>query len=176
MSVDMLIWALAIFAARVVDVGLGTIRVQLIIRRKKILAALVGFVEVLIFILVVSRVIQDIQNWPYVLAYAGGFAAGTLLGVYLSEQFSKQVMQATVICQLPSEDVEAAVRQAGFALTRYDGTGRDGPVAVIDVVCTSRGLGRLMNVVKRVEPHAFLYTRELAKLQGGYVYGLKGKM
>ena len=46
---------------------------------------------------IVSRVIQDIQHWPYVLAYAGGFAAGTLLGLYLAEVLARQVVQATVI-------------------------------------------------------------------------------
>ena len=87
---EILGWTLVIFFARVADVGLGTIRVQFIVRRKKLPAAMIGFVEVLIFILIVSRVIRDIQHWPYVLAYAGGFAAGTLLGMYLSEKFAQR--------------------------------------------------------------------------------------
>ena len=101
----------------------------------------------LIFILIVSRVIQDIQHWPYVLAYAGGFATGTLLGMILSEKLSQHVMQATVICNGSREELEVAVRKAGFALTRYQGIGRDGPVAVLDVVCTTRELARLTQVV-----------------------------
>ena len=39
--------------------------------------------------------------------------------------------------------LKAALREAGFALTRYDGSGRDGPVAVLDVICTATA-GRLM--------------------------------
>ena len=65
---EVLLWTLIIFVARVFDVSLGTIRVHFIVRQKKSLAALTGFVEVMIFILIVSRVIQDIQHWPYVLA------------------------------------------------------------------------------------------------------------
>ncbi len=133
---EILIWTSVIFFARVVDVGLDTFRVRFIIRRKKVLAALTGFVEVLIFILIVSRVINDIQQWPYVLAYAGGFATGTLLGMYLSEKLSQDVVQATVISSDSRERMEAALREAGFALTRYDGFGRDGPVDVLDIVCT----------------------------------------
>jgi uncharacterized protein YebE (UPF0316 family) len=170
------IWATIIFLARVIAVGLGTIRVQFIVHRKKIPAALIGFVEVLIFILIVSRVIQDIQHWPYVLAYAGGFAAGTLLGMYLSESLSQPVVQATVICNGSREEMEAAVREAGFALTSFDGIGRDGPVDVLDVVCTTRGLSRLLEIVTTADPKAFLYTQELAALRGGYVLGLKSKL
>ena len=173
---EILIWTSIIFLARVIDVGLGTIRVQFIVRRKKIPAALTGFVEVLIFILIVSRVIQDIQHWPYVLAYAGGFATGTLLGMLLSEKLSQQVVQATVICNVPRAEMETAVREAGFALTRYEGIGRDGPVGVLDVVCTASELARLTPVVTTADPKAFLYTQELAALRGGHILGLKSKL
>lgn len=173
---DMLIWTTVIFLARVLDVSLGTVRVQFIVRRRKVLAALTGFIEVLIFILIVSRVIQDIQHWPYVLAYAGGFATGTLLGMYLSEKLSRHVVQVTVISNAHSSEVESAIRESGFAVTRYDGAGRDGPVDVMDVVCTSRGVSRLIQAVATADPKAFLYTHELAALRGGHVYGLKSKM
>ena len=58
------IWATIIFLARVIDVGLGTIRVQFIVRRKKIPAALIGFVEVLIFILIVRTFSIGPTCWP----------------------------------------------------------------------------------------------------------------
>ena len=173
---DVLLWSLIIFAARVTDVSLGTIRVQFIVRRKKLLAAAIGFVEVLIFILIVGRVIQDIQHWPYVLAYAGGFATGTLLGIALSEKLSQRVVQTTVICNGAREEMEVALREAGFALTRYDGAGRDGQVAVLEVICSANRLPHLLKVVQGTDPKAFFYTQELAALRGGYVLGLKSKL
>lgn len=173
---DMLVWTLVIFVARVVDVALGTIRVYFIVRQKKALAALTGFLEVLIFILIVSRVIQDIQHLPYVLAYAGGFATGTLLGMYLTEKLSRQVVQVTVIYHEQSGDVEAALRQAGFGLTRYGGIGRDGSVRVLDVVCAAQGLADLIETVTRLDPSAFLYSQPLSGVRGGHVYGIKSKV
>lgn len=173
---EAILWTLIIFFARVLDVGLGTIRVQFIMRRQKLLAAATGFVEILIFILVVSRVIQDIQNWPYVLAYACGFATGTLLGMTISEKLSKRMLHATVIYHGSLDTVEAGLRSEGFALTRYEGVGRDGPVHVLDVVCVSDGLGRLTELVTRLEPRAFLFSQELNGLHGGYIYGLKSKV
>ena len=173
---DMLVWTLVIFFARVFDVSLGTVRVQLIVRGKKLLAAFTGFVEVLTFILIVSRVIQDIEHWPYVLAYAGGFATGTYLGMHLSQRLSKQLIEATVISPVLASAVESAIREAGFALTRYKASGRDGAVDVMDVVCTSNGLSQLIQTVSKVDPGAFVYTHELAGLRGGQIYGLKSKM
>ena len=173
---EVLLWTLIIFVARVFDVSLGTIRVHFIVRQKKSLAALTGFVEVMIFILIVSRVIQDIQHWPYVLAYAGGFATGTLLGMHLTEKLSRDVVQVTIISNGQSGAVEAALREAGFALTRHGGVGRDGSVDVLDVVCSSRGLAALIETVTRADPKAFLYSQELSGLRGGHVYGIKSKI
>ena len=173
---EVFLWTLIIFFARLLDVSLGTIRVHLIIRRSRVLAALTGFVEVLIFVLIVSRVIQDIQHWPYVLAYAAGFATGTLLGMSLTEKLSKQAVQVTVISNGHSEEVETALREAGFGLTRYGGLGRDGRVQVLDVVCSTKGLASLIETVTRTDATAFLYSQELSSLRGGQVYGLKSKV
>lgn len=173
---DTIIWTLIIFFARVFDVSLGTLRVQFIIRRRKLWAAVTGFVEIIIYMLIVSRVIQDIDTWPYLLAYAAGFATGTLVGMTLSQKLSRQIMQVTVISNGAHQQVEDAVRGAGFALTRYTGVGRDGPVDAMEVVCSSRQLARLFELVADIEPKAFVYTRELDRLRGGFVYGLKSKV
>jgi uncharacterized protein YebE (UPF0316 family) len=96
--------------------------------------------------------------------------------MYLSETMSRRVVQATVISDTPREELEGAMREAGFALTRYEGVGRDGAVNVIDVICSAQQVSHLMKVVHQVAPKAFLYTHELAGQWGGYVYGLKGKV
>jgi len=177
-----LLWAVGIFLSRVVDVGLGTIRVQLIVRRRKYLAALIGFVEILIYILIVSRVIADVGNWKgwesliAVVAYAAGFAVGTLLGIVLSQRMGRGVVEVTIVTHEPCEQVEVPLRQAGFGLTRYQGVGREGQVSVLTAVCGARDLPRLIETVNAADPKAFVYTHELSGLRGGYVYGVKSKL
>ena len=179
---ETLLWALITFASRVVDVGLGTVRVQLIVRRRKYLAAAIGFFEILIYILIVSRVISDIGEWKGwislvpVIAYSGGFAIGTLVGIILSEKMSRGLIEVTIITHGPRDVVEAGLRQAGFALTRYAGAGREGPVDVLSAICSSKELPRLVEVITQIDPKAFVYTQELAGLRGGYVYGVKSKL
>lgn len=179
---ETVLWALITFLSRVLDVGLGTLRVQLIVRRRKYMAAMIGFVEILIYILIVSRVITDLSEWKGwislipLIAYAGGFAVGTLAGIVLSEKMGRGSVEVTIITQEPREQMEAAVRQAGFALTRYQGVGREGPVEVFSVVCSSRDMPRLLQTVTHVDPKSFVYTQELTGLRGGYVYGVKSKL
>jgi len=179
---DTLLWSFLIFVARMTDVGMGTIRVQAIIRRRKYMAAMIGFVEVLIYILIVSRVIRNISEWQGwlsvlpVLAYAAGFATGTLLGITLAQKMGRGVVEITIITHGPFEPVEAAIREAGYALTRHEGAGREGPVQVLSVVCKMRDIPRVIMLITHVDPRAFVYTRELTGLRGGYIYGVKSKM
>jgi uncharacterized protein YebE (UPF0316 family) len=182
MFLSTLLWSLLIFFARAADVGLGTTRVQLIVRRRKFLAAMIGFIEVLIYILIVSRVIRDISDWQGwlsifpVVAYAAGFAVGTILGITLSEKAGRGIVELTIITHGPPETVEAAVREAGYALTRYWGIGREGPVEMFSAICGARQVPRLIQLVTCADPKAFLYTHELSGLRGGHVYGLKNKL
>jgi len=91
MSSNIYLGAGIIFLSRVLDVSIGTFRVQMIVRRKKLIAGVLGFFEVLIFILIVSKVIQDIGNWLNVIAYCAGFATGNIVGIFISEKISKEI-------------------------------------------------------------------------------------
>ena len=74
---------LLIIVARICDVSMGTLRVAFIARGRKYLAAACGFVEVLIWISVVSRVLTGDQKFLTYVAYALGFASGTLVGMFI---------------------------------------------------------------------------------------------
>jgi uncharacterized protein YebE (UPF0316 family) len=174
---ETLFWTAVIFVSRLVSVALGTIRVQFIGHQRKLPAALIGFFEMLIYVQIIGHVVQNIQNWPYVLALAGGFATGTLLGIPLFGRiFPEGVVRVTIMPQAPWREVEAAIRQVGFALTCQEGMGRDGPVEVFTVVCSLRKLPMLTETVKGVDARAFLYIHRLSSSRGGYIYGLKGKL
>ena len=79
----------------------GTLRVQMIVRRKKYLAGIIGFFEVMIFIVIVANVIRNFYNIWAILAYCTGFGAGTIVGISISELINKDLLCTTVIS--PSE-------------------------------------------------------------------------
>ena len=79
---DVVLTSLLIVAARVIDVSLGTLRTVSIMHGRRALALALGFIEILVWVLVVSEVIGSIKdNLIYGFAYAGGFALGTWLGM-----------------------------------------------------------------------------------------------
>jgi uncharacterized protein YebE (UPF0316 family) len=174
--VEIFLWSSAIFIGRIVDVTLGTIRVNLIVRKRKIFAAIIGFIEVSIFALVIARVIQDLDNNIFgILAYGAGFAGGTLIGITLSERLSKDLISTNIMSKAIDCDMEITLRQEGFGATCMNGLGKEGEVKVINVVCRSFQLPKLSKTVRSVDPDAFIVSHTLDKQQGGFLYGLKSK-
>ena len=80
---SILLATLFIFSLRVVDQSLGTMRALYVNKGKPYHAALLGFLESVIWILAISQVIKDIDDPLLVVAYSAGFAAGTILGSYI---------------------------------------------------------------------------------------------
>ena len=75
-----------IFLARIFDVTLGTLRVIFITRGMKYFSALVGFIEILIWLLAIGQIFKNLNNIACYVAYAGGFATGSFLGIYFAEK------------------------------------------------------------------------------------------
>jgi uncharacterized protein YebE (UPF0316 family) len=173
--INTIIWALVIFVGRIIDVSLGTIRVNMIVRRKKTLAAIVGFFEVTIFISIIVRIIKDIDNIYGILAYGAGFAAGTVLGIIISEKLSRDLISTNIISRGYNEEIKKLISSEGYGFTCYKGAGMQGRVEIINVVCSHSSLNRLHNLVHLKDPSAFVASYMLDKMRGGFIRGLKKK-
>ena len=173
---SIVLWTLAIFFGRIIDVSLGTIRINFIIKRKKIFAAAIGFFEVTIFVAVIARVIQDLSNNIYgIFAYGAGFAVGTLIGITISDRLSKDLISTNVISKNKSSEIEEFLRKEGFGVTCYNGYGKDGDVKIINIVCRQIHYPKLNKILSNLDPDSFITSHTLENQKGGYLYGLKKK-
>lgn len=152
----------AIFLARIVDVSLGTIRVISIVNGRKWMAFGLGFIEILIWITVVSTVIQRIKESPaLVFFYALGFASGNMVGIEIEKKLALGNINFRAISRNLYREMAASLREAGYPVTIFKGEGRSGPVGELYVVCTNRNLNKVRGLVRRIDPEAF-YTTEPA--------------
>src|SRR5665648_86798 len=86
-----------IFIARIMDVSLGTIRIIFVIRGQKLLATLLGFFEIMIWLLAIGQIFQNLTDITYYIAYAGGFAAGNYVGIYLESKLALGTLAVRII-------------------------------------------------------------------------------
>ena len=69
-----------IILARIADVSLGTLRTVCIVQGRKAVSWGLGFVEILIWIFAVSKVIGNLDQPILAISYAFGFATRKLCG------------------------------------------------------------------------------------------------
>lgn len=155
---DLPVWALAllVFAVRIIDVSLGTLRTICVVQGRIGLSVVLGFFEVLIWIIAVSQVINSVSEHPIlVVTYAGGFAAGNAVGICLERYFALGSVVVRIISGASHGDIAAALREHTFRVTTLLGEGRDGPVHLIFVTCQRRDLPKVLGVAKSFNPRVF---------------------
>lgn len=150
---------LLVFLARILDVSLATLRISMVYRGLKHLAAPLGFLEALVWILAISQVMQHINHWGTYLAFALGFGAGNFVGLMLEERLAFGNLIIRVIT--PNEDptLSSALWKAGFGVTSVNARGESGPVKIVFTVVKRRDLKKALRLIKTFNKNAF-YTIE----------------
>ncbi len=152
--------AILVFVARVCDVSLGTFRHAMIVRGKKLPAFLLAFAESLIWVYAVSRVIAMVTDPLTALAFASGFATGTYVGISIEGLF-KIGEQVVRIFSGRGETLAAALRDEGFRVTLFEGSGRDGKVELLFVQTKRRYARRLSALARELDPCCFLVVDDV---------------
>ncbi len=159
--------AALIFVMRVADVTLGTVRQIMAVQGRAVTASAIGFFELTIFILAISKTILSVHESPaYVFAYAGGFAVGTLTGVRLESAIGLGTRLVRVITVRENNELVNALRAAGFGVTVLPGEGMQGPVFVLFSVVKRRSVPAYVQIVQEFSPQAF-YTIEETRFSSG---------
>jgi uncharacterized protein YebE (UPF0316 family) len=166
---EMLVGALLIFLARLANVSMTTLRILLGMRGQKRLATAIGFFESLIFILTISRVLQDVDNVWNVLGYCGGFATGTLIGLVIDEELALGYAVVNAISQDDGEGIASVLRQAGYGVTEVVGRGLTGEVHVITTVVKRRDVPAIMALVSGVDENVFVTIDDASRVHRGYL-------
>lgn len=150
---------LIIIIARILDVSLGTIRIIMLGKGYRLVAALLGFVEVLIWIVVVGQILQNMDNMIYYLAYAAGFASGTYIGMVIENRLSIGKVVVRVITKLEAHGLIDFLLEKEYNMTVVDAEGRFGRVKIIFMVMERRDVDSLVENINKYNPNAF-YTIE----------------
>lgn len=166
---------LFIFLLRICDVSLGTLRVVLIVRNEKLLVATIGFFEVLIWIFAVGAVVQHLSSPWLLLGYAGGFAAGNLVGLMIEERLAIGISTVQTIVKEAGAELAIALRDQGFAVTEMDARGRHGHVLHLYSAIPRRRVPTYLATVEAQAPGAFVIVEEPRAVRRGWMFPLRKK-
>jgi uncharacterized protein YebE (UPF0316 family) len=156
-----------IFIARVSDVSLGTVRVIFIARGLKYFAPVVGFFEIIIWLLAIGQIMQNLSNPLCYIAYAGGFATGNYVGMRIAEKLSLGVVLIRVITSKDASELVEYLKSAEYGVTSVDAQGSAGKVHVVFSIVRRREVAGVVNLIKQFNPKAFYTIEEVGFVEEG---------
>jgi uncharacterized protein YebE (UPF0316 family) len=162
-----IILPLLVFGSRVMDVSLGTLRIIFIARGRRKLAPLLGFFEVLIWIVVVSQVIQNLHSPLAYIAYAAGFATGNYVGMRIEDKLAIGTLIVRVIVPQEASQLMTRLHDAGYGVTRIDAHGSTGEVTLVYTVVKRKDLYDVMTIIQNTYPKAFTSVEEVRSTHEG---------
>ncbi len=156
-----------IFMARVIDVSMGTVRVIFVSRGLKYLAPVVGFFEILIWLLAIGQIMKNLSNPACYIAYAGGFAMGNYVGICIAGKLSLGVVLIRVVTKKDALPLIEHLKSENYGVTSVDGYGTLGKIKVIFTIVPRREVKKVVQFVKRFNPNAFYTIEEVSFVEKG---------
>lgn len=153
--------AIGIFLLRLGDVSIASVRIVTLMRGRSGLAALLGFFESLLWVSAAAIVFSNLDNPVRIVAFAAGFAVGTLLGGYVEQWIAMGTAFIRVVAPVETPAVAAALRDAGYAVTVLNAEGRDGEVRVTFLVLPRRQAKSAIGIIQDTNPSAFVTVEDI---------------
>jgi uncharacterized protein YebE (UPF0316 family) len=160
--------ALLIFALRVSDMTLDTLRMLFVMRGKKRIAWVLGFFQSAIFVLAIGKVLTQLNNPLNIIGYAAGFATGNVVGMIIEERIAIGHILINIISPRRGSAIVTHLRQNGYAVTELSGRGKDGMVSMINCSVLRRQVDTIRELVNEIDPEAFITAEDVRPVRRGF--------
>src|SRR5208337_3269758 len=158
---------LLIFCARVCDMSLDTIRVIFMSKGIQYLPPFIGFFEVIIWLVAIGQVMNNLTNFVCYIAYGGGFATGTFVGMAIEEKLSLGLTSVRIITKDDPSELMQFLRSHNYGVTSIDGEGSTGRVKMVFTIIKRQDLRHVVSIIKDFHPNAFYSIEEVKSVAEG---------
>lgn len=160
--------AALIFALRVTDMSLDTLRMLFVMRGRKGIAWLLGFCQSAIFVVAITSVLNNLDNLLNIIGYAAGFATGTVIGITIEERLAIGHTHLRIISSRRGAAIAERLRAEGHAVTEIPARGKDGMVTMLAVSVRRKNIDQVRNMVNDVDTEAFITAEDIRPLRQGF--------
>jgi uncharacterized protein YebE (UPF0316 family) len=157
-----------IFGLRVTDMTLDTLRVLFVMRGRKPIAWILGFLQALVFVVAITYVLRDLTNPLNIIGYAAGFATGVVVGMAIEQRLAIGHVHMRVISPRRGTGIAEKLRAEGYAVTEVPARGKDGMVSMLNCSVLRKDTARIRAMVNEVDPDAFITSEDIRPIRRGF--------
>jgi uncharacterized protein YebE (UPF0316 family) len=156
-----------IFGARICDVTIGTLRIIFVSKGMKNVAPILGFFEVLIWIVVISQILTKANDWICYVAYAAGYATGNYIGMLIEERLAMGIYLVRIFSINNGNDLVRMLNKNNFGATCMKGRGIEKEVDVVETVVSRKNMFLVESLIKEFDAEAFFVVEDVRSTQKG---------
>ncbi|MCP8970925.1 DUF2179 domain-containing protein [Ectobacillus ponti] len=159
---------LLIFCIQVVYVAMLTLRLILIVKGVRYLAACMGAVEIGIYVIGFKLVLDHLDTPVHFIIYCIGYGAGILAGLKLEEKLALGYVTIQINTAVTTGALHEGLRENGYGVTSWPAEGREGLRTIVTVVVKRKYEQRVYELVRSIDPESVIVSYEPKFLLGGF--------
>ncbi|GCF95416.1 UPF0316 protein [Enterococcus florum] len=160
-----------IFFINFAYVAMNTIRFMLTMKGYRVLAPLLSMVEITVYILGLSMVLDRLDNPINLFVYALGYAIGISVGIKIEDKLALGYIMVSVILPTNTDQemsLPKILRENGYGVTQSYAEGLEGERMVLEILSPRNGERTLYRLIKEIESRAFIISYEPKYISGGF--------
>lgn len=159
---------LTIFTINIVYVSFFTVRMIMVMKGQKLLASLISTVEIFVYLMGLSLVLDNLDNPLNLASYCIGWGTGVYVGSKIEEKLALGYVTVQIVLDSAQTDISRILREKGYGVTSWEANGKDGQRVVMHVLAKRRNERKLYDTIKDLAPKAFVISYEPKFFQGGF--------
>lgn len=160
---------IVIFASKILENALATLRVIFISNGKKILGAILNIVCSIIWVFTAGVVIVDINKDIFKVIV---FCLGSGIGSYVGSLIENKLALGTnlLLCIIDQEELPMIdiLREKGYGITTISGYGKDKEKYVLFIFTTRKKRKKLVQDIKSLNDNCVILSEAATSIYGGY--------
>lgn len=157
--------------AKIVEITIQSLKTCMMVKGERLKAAFLGFVECLIWGLVISTIISTLgDNLALLLFYCVGYATGLFLGATIEGKIALGTSNLQLIANDENtQRIITYLRENERGYTVFDGRGSTDKMNMILIVLARRDMKRVLKEIRKIcNNHVFVVASDVSKYAGGY--------
>lgn len=151
--------------ARICDVTVGTLRIIFVSKGHKFIAPILGFIEISIWLVAITQVMQNLDRWQNYIAYALGFSIGNYLGIYIEGVLAMGVVVMRIITKRDSTELPDKLKELGYSVSVIDAQGNEGAIKIIFTIAKRSNINKIVPLINKYNPRAVYSIEDVRHVQ-----------
>jgi uncharacterized protein YebE (UPF0316 family) len=161
--------ALLVFGLRIIDITFYTLRLRMVVRGRKQLAWIFGFLQALVYVSAIEIVLTNLGDVYAVLGYATGFATGLIVGMLIEDRLAMGFTHLRIVSRWRALETAEGLRRKGFGVTEVAARGLSGSVSVLHCSVLRKNERKVIRIIQSFDPDAFITSENIRAVKSGFL-------